>query len=212
MVIILFWHRIYSLYMWNNAKINVLFVLRCIGVLVYSTILSGWRRFSKFGFIGAIRSCSQTISYEISLRLLIIFFLLPIASFSLWNISNNLLILFLLPINFMWCLRLVSETNRAPFDFREGERELISGFNIEYRRTGFVLLFLAEYGIIILFCYFTTIIFFKKNIIFFFILLYLFIVIRRTFPRYRYDKLIQLIWIKILPIVCLFYFVFYWLI
>ncbi len=83
------------------------------------------------------------------------------------------------------------ECNRAPFDFREGERELISGFNIEYRRGGFVLLFLREYGIMILFALLTDMFFFSFRGVGV-VMILLFILLRSVFPRYRYDKLIKL--------------------
>jgi len=98
---------------------------------------------------------------------------------------------------------LVAETNRAPFDFAEGESELVSGFNVEYSRGRFVLLFLAEYGSILILSYLTSVLFFSLSIvtglIFFTVIL-----IRRVFPRFRYDKLMGLVWFKLLPLVLYF--------
>lgn len=206
LIIILFWQAIGSYYFSLNFPLNVFFVLSCFGRLIYTSLLSGWRRYSKFGFIGAIRSCSQTISYEISLNLIMISFLIFAASFSFWHIKH-IRLLVLAPIIVIWWITLVVERNRAPVDFREGERELISGYNIEYSRVGFALLFLAEYGLIILFSFFTSYLFFSLSKVVFIILLFIFVLLRRTFPRYRYDKLIKLIWLKILPFSCISYFV-----
>ena len=96
---------------------------------------------------------------------------------------------FFLYINFF--LILVIETNRTPFDFSESESELISGFNIEYSRSLFVLLFLGEYGLLIICSYLISILFFLNNIIIIFLFLFIFLIIRSSFPRFRYDILIK---------------------
>jgi len=144
------------LILWNtlpvrsiNFTFSGLILLTLVGVLVYSTLLSGWASYSKYAIIGSIRSCSQTISYEIRLALIFISILLLIKSLSLEGFLPTPLLLS--PVILIWWVSSVAENNRAPFDFREGERELIRGFNVEYRRGGFVLLFLAEYGIILFF-------------------------------------------------------------
>lgn len=186
---------------WDN-QINfykILFFLVFIGLSVYSTLVSGWRRTSKFASIGRVRSCSQSISYEISL---VFFFISFLICFSSLNQTKFLLVCSIL--FFCFWLRCVAETNRAPFDFREGERELISGFNIEFGSAGFVLLFLAEYGIILFFRGLITMLFFGINRGYFFLLFFLFIFIRRVYPRFRYDMLIKITWTKFLPISLIF--------
>jgi NADH-ubiquinone oxidoreductase chain 1 len=179
--------------------INILFLF-ILGVTVYRFVLAGWRSYSKFAYLGGVRAGVQTISYEIGLAVLIILIIIIFNNFNFLNIINSYYII-LLPIFLNWILILISETNRAPFDFAEGESELISGFNVEYGRSGFVLFFLREYSIIIFFRILTCYIF-NLNILSFFLLLFIFIRIRTSFPRYRYDKLQLIIWFKILPFLC----------
>lgn len=99
----------------------------------------------------------------------------------------------------LFWMRCVAETNRAPFDFREGERELISGFNVEYGARGFVLLFLAEYGIVLYFSMLMSLVFFCFSLLLYSLLVGVFIFIRRVYPRFRYDFLMQITWLKFLP-------------
>ncbi len=182
---------------WTN-KLNfylILFFIVFIGLSVYSTLISGWRRTSKFASIGRVRSCSQSISYEISLVFFILCFLITFSS-----LRNVFLPLLCGALFFGFWLRCVAETNRAPFDFREGERELISGFNIEFGSAGFVLLFLAEYGIILFFSCLMTMFFIKIRFFCFLVLILSFIFIRRVYPRFRYDMLINITWTKFLPL------------
>ena len=127
---------------------SLVLLLILIGLSVYTTLLAGWARIRKFASVGSIRSCGQSVSYEISLVFLLLAISILNKNFSIRIMAFNV---FLLPVLFMIFLRCVAETNRAPFDFREGERELISGFNIEFGSTGFVLLFLTEYGIVLFF-------------------------------------------------------------
>lgn len=190
---------IWSFFFYRRIKIKIIFFLIFIGVNSYSFIITGWRRFSKFSYLGGIRASSQTISYEISLTLNLL-----IRIFFFNNLKINFFkefFFFLIILNFIiWLIIILAETNRAPFDFREGERELISGFNTEYGSIGFVFFILSEYGLIIFFSYFISII---LNINIFLFILIFFLIIRSSFPRFRYDFLINLIWFKILPFVCL---------
>jgi NADH-ubiquinone oxidoreductase chain 1 len=151
--------------------------------------------------LGGIRASSQTVSYEVILTLLLFISILFFNKINL-RIKNINIYLLTLPLIIIWVITLVRETNRAPFDFREGERELISGFNIEYGARGFTLFFLAEYSIIIFFSLFLSNLINRKWFIFITIL-YIIIQIRTSFPRFRYDFLISLIWFKLLPFRCL---------
>ena len=174
----------------------LIFIIIFIGLSVYSSLISGWSGTSKFSSIGGIRSCSQSVSYEICLVFFLFCVLIIMNSVFIYN-KFYFIRLFLFMFLFFNC---VAETNRAPFDFSEGERELISGFNIEFGSGGFVLLFLAEYGIIIFFSILLSLFFFKTLFFCFFLIIFIFIFIRRVYPRFRYDILIKIIWIKFLPI------------
>lgn len=179
---------------------TAIFLVVFIGLGVYSTLVSGWRRTSKFASLGGVRSCSQSVSYEISLIFLVFCLLLFLGATKI-NARFFIFGCFLAPLFF---LRAVAETNRAPFDFSEGERELISGFNVEFGSARFVLLFLAEYGIILFFCYTISLLFFFGRGAFSALFVFFFIFIRRVYPRFRYDILIQITWTKFLPLVLLF--------
>jgi len=183
----------------SSLRYSILLFLLLVGFLVYSSLIRGWRSFSKYRVIGRIRRGSQSVSYEILLSLVVVRVILFRRRFlrakNVWGFRRFLLLL--------WFLCSLAECNRAPFDFREGERELIRGFNVEYGRRGFVLLFLREYGIIIFFSLMRDLFFFNYTgigVIF----LILLILARRVLPRFRYDKLIRLIWKTSLPFVCLF--------
>ena len=185
-------------YFYINLNLKFIFLFVFFGFSSYFFLTSGWRRFSKFGYLGGLRSSSQSLSYEI---ILIIIFLFIIVYFNNINIkiyNNIFLTIFLFYIMIIWLLLVLTETNRAPFDFSEGERELISGFNIEYSSSGFVLWFLSEYAIIIWFRFFTALIFYI-NIIFIFLFLYFLVLLRNVYPRFRYDFLIFIFWVKLMP-------------
>lgn len=157
--------------------------------MVYAILISGMVSYSKYGAIGAVRACSQTISYEVVFALLLLSLIVLFISYSFTSSMNIFILLGLLV---PWFVCLVAETNRAPFDFAEGERELVRGFNVEYGSGRFVLLFLAEYGSILILRYLTSVLFFSLSIttglIFFMVIL-----IRRVYPRFRYDKLMGLV-------------------
>lgn len=174
---------------------------------VYPLFLQGWSSNSKYPLLGAVRGVAQTISYEITLALSLFLYFLFTSKFSLitekFFSPANLLIL--VPPFFLLLISCVAETNRTPFDFSEGESELVSGFNTEFGGGLFALIFIAEYGIIIFFCYFVSKItrggrsFLGAEGTIGQILVFWWIWFRRTFPRYRYDKLLNLAWKSLLP-------------
>jgi NADH-ubiquinone oxidoreductase chain 1 len=175
---------------------------------VYGTILAGWASNSKYAFLGGLRAAAQTISYEVRILLLILFsaFLLRTCS---WDEAYKLgfpVIILLIPIGLVWFTRTVAETNRAPFDFAEGESELVSGFNVEFCGGLFVLLFLAEYTNILFISIATAIWFLPQTTlgplrlsIWIRLIALLFLLVRGAFPRLRYDLLIILCWKSFLP-------------
>lgn len=149
----------------------MLFFLCVSRLNVYGTLLAGWASNSKYALLGAIRAVAQTISYEVSLALILLFVLFVCSRFSFLDIKRMYgglwLGMLLFPIALVWFVSCVAETNRAPFDFAEGESELVSGFNVEYRGGGFALIFMAEYGNILVISLFTSILFFGGGNLFF---------------------------------------------
>lgn len=193
-----------------SFNLGILFFLACTSLGVYTVIIAGWSSNSSYSLLGGLRAVAQTISYEVRLALILMSFIVLVESFRLIEFlyyQKYIWIIFLrLPLAFVWFVSRLAETNRTPFDFAEGESELVSGFNVEYRRGGFALIFLSEYSSIlfirILFC----VIFLGSDLIsiFFFLkivfLSFCFIWVRGTLPRYRYDKLIYLAWKRFLPL------------
>ena len=186
-----------------------IFFITILRLNVYPVFLRGWSSGNKFSIMGAMRSIAQTISYEISLAVLVFIVILYLTSLSLNcinTIKSYFLFVLILPhVIGVWLISRVAETNRAPFDFAEGERELVSGFNVEYGAAGFALIFIAEYGRIYFLRHLTALIFlFKINslggLTGVTLAIFLWIWVRRTLPRHRYDLLINLAWKSILPI------------
>nr|YP_010363511.1 NADH dehydrogenase subunit 1 [Atkinsoniella thaloidea]UNZ12612.1 NADH dehydrogenase subunit 1 [Atkinsoniella thaloidea] len=207
-----------SLFMWclfpyyiNLIEFNysLLFFLCISSVGVYGLIVCGWSSNSMYSMLGCIRSVSQAISYEVSLSLILLSYFLLVDSYSFVDFfkiqCNCWFIFFSVPMFFCWFSCCLAETNRSPFDFSEGESELVSGFNIEYGSGGFALLFISEYSSIIFMCLITNMIFFGGDYIFFGFYLkliffcFVFIWVRCSLPRYRYDKLMYLAWKCYLP-------------
>lgn len=184
-----------------------LFFLITSRINIYATLAAGWASNSKYALLGAIRGIAQTISYEVRIILIL---LRPIILFISLNLTTIIwtnktpLLLLLTPRLFIWFTTALAETNRAPFDFAEGESELVSGFNTEYRRGTFALIFIAEYINILFISLLTALLFFPSqtpSVICLFTLFfsYCFIWVRGTMPRIRYDQLIALTWKTYLP-------------
>ena len=180
-----------------------------IRINIYPVLISGWASNRKYALIGALRAVAQTVSYEVCLALILMFYLcltgrmrimIIIITNSVWN-----KLIILLPIVGIWLISCLAETNRTPFDFAEGESELVSGFNIEYGRLGFALIFIAEYariflmGLIFSFMFITSTCLTIWTYFFSTLLVSFWVWVRTTFPRYRYDKLISLAWKIYLP-------------
>jgi len=190
-------------------SLSILFFLIILRINVYPLIITGWASNRKYSLIGAIRGVAQTISYEVSLALIILGVLrFSISLRVLINslINKNVSFLLFSPLFILWIISCVAETNRTPFDFAEGESELVSGFNTEYGSGVFALIFIAEYGIILLLRIMRVNLFLYRTvssifpIIWIIILRFLWIWLRATYPRYRYDILINLAWKSVLPL------------
>nr|UPL65428.1 NADH dehydrogenase subunit 1 [Sadoletus valdezi] len=201
-----------------NFNLGILFFMCCTGIGVYGVMLSGWSSNSKYALLGGLRAVAQTISYEVSMAMIMLCFILFIFSYNFTCFMTYQyyiwFVFFSLPLFFCWLSSCLAETNRAPFDFAEGESELVSGFNVEYSGAGFSFIFLSEYMNIIFMSLITVMIFLGGNLdsIFFFIkclfVMFWFIWVRGTLPRFRYDKLMYLTWKVFLPM-SLNYFLFY---
>ena len=201
-----------------NFVYSLIFMFCCLGAGIYILMLRGWSSNSNYALIGAIRGVSQTISYEVRLIFLFLSIIVLMRGFGLKNLHLNQeyiwFFVFILPIFLCWLVTILAETNRSPFDFAEGESELVSGFNIEYGRGGFALLFLAEYGIIIFISYILVLIFLGGYDVILLVnlrglgLCFYFLWVRGMLPRFRYDKLIYLVWRRILPISINYFFIY----
>nr|AWV84068.1 NADH dehydrogenase subunit 1 [Tettigades opaca] len=194
----------------TSFGLGILFFFCCTSLGVYSIMISGWSSNSNYSMLGCIRAVAQTISYEVSLVLIILCPILMIESYNILDFfcfQYNIWFVYLMfPMSMCWISSSMAETNRSPFDFSEGESELVSGFNVEYSGAGFAFIFLAEYSSIIFMSMLFCIVFLgsKINSLMFPIqialLSFLFIWVRGTLPRYRYDKLMYLAWKCYLPI------------
>ena len=193
-----------------SIRISVLFIYIILRINVYPVLFSGWASNRKYALLGRLRSVAQTVSYEVSLALILIFYLTILISLNLNMISGLNFYWYkffiFLPIIGIWLISCVAETNRTPFDFAEGESELVSGFNIEYGSVGFALIFIAEYARIIFISVIFSLMFFsfRTNNVYLYLLITFLVMVwiwaRTTFPRYRYDKLINLAWKIYLPV------------
>lgn len=171
-----------------NNRIFFILILRSI--IVYILFMLGWRSENVYGVSGGLRRSSQIIAYEV-----IIFFILIliVIYFQRWNLNNyKNSVFFLLDLFIIWLLILLVETNRSPYDFAEGERESVSGYNIEYIGVLFAYIFIAEYGILVFFRWVTSVIFlgwYRFGLVLLFL-----IVVRGFVPRRRYDILMSNCW------------------
>nr|YP_009539785.1 NADH dehydrogenase subunit 1 [Barca bicolor]AYP72723.1 NADH dehydrogenase subunit 1 [Barca bicolor] len=199
-------------YYFNMISFNlgVLFFLCCTSLGVYMIMVSGWSSNSNYALLGALRSVAQTISYEVSLSLILMSCIILIMDFNLvkFSLYQSMIwfIFMMIPLSLCCLSSMMAETNRTPFDFAEGESELVSGFNVEYSSGGFALIFLAEYSSILFMSLMFTLIYlggYDLKLVFYLKLVFIsffFIWVRGTLPRYRYDKLMYLCWKIYLPI------------
>nr|YP_009312477.1 NADH dehydrogenase subunit 1 [Schistura corica]BAV72056.1 NADH dehydrogenase subunit 1 [Schistura corica] len=201
----------------TDLNLGILFVLALSSLAVYSILGSGWASNSKYALIGALRAVAQTISYEVSLGLILLSIIIFSGGYTLQTFNTTQESIWLLipawPLAAMWYISTLAETNRAPFDLTEGESELVSGFNVEYAGGPFALFFLAEYANILLMNTLSAILFLGAthtpaipelttiNLMTKAALLsVVFLWVRASYPRFRYDQLMHLVWKNFLPL------------
>nr|YP_010585925.1 NADH dehydrogenase subunit 1 [Lepidostoma longipilosum]UZZ43648.1 NADH dehydrogenase subunit 1 [Lepidostoma longipilosum] len=193
-----------------NFNLSFLFLLSCLSVGVYFVIVMGWASNSNYAMLGGLRGMAQTISYEVSLALILLSLMILIGGFNFLELEvfqKNIWFMFLMfPLVLCMFSSMLAELNRAPFDFIEGESELVSGFNVEYSSGGFALIFLGEYSSILFMSMLMVIFYMGADLLTFMFFIKLmvlgfsFVWVRGTLPRYRYDKLMDLAWKSYLPI------------
>uniref|UniRef100_UPI0030034C53 NADH dehydrogenase subunit 1 n=1 Tax=Coridius chinensis TaxID=1028097 RepID=UPI0030034C53 len=193
-----------------NFNYGFLFFMCCTGMGVYGLLLAGWSSNSNYALLGGLRAVAQTISYEVSMALIMLCFIIFTFGFSFINFMYSQAMCWFIfmsfPLFFCWLCSCLAETNRAPFDFAEGESELVSGFNVEYSSGGFAFIFLSEYMNIIFMSMLTVIMYLGCDLysLFFYLkmvfIMFWFIWVRGTLPRFRYDKLMYLTWKLFLPL------------
>jgi len=207
----------------SDFSLGLLYTLALSSLGIYGILLAGWSANSKYAFLGSLRSTASMISYELILSTAVIIIILLTGSFNFtYIIENQQAIWFvvpLLPVFFFYFISILAETNRTPFDLPEAESELVAGFFTEHSSIIFVFFFLAEYGSIVLMSTLTAILFFGgyqmtewfindsfiniqsivlglKTCLFCF----MFVWVRATLPRLRYDQLMMFCWMNLLPI------------
>nr|YP_007624579.1 NADH dehydrogenase subunit 1 [Cacatua moluccensis]AEA35979.1 NADH dehydrogenase subunit 1 [Cacatua moluccensis]AYN50532.1 NADH dehydrogenase subunit 1 [Cacatua moluccensis] len=200
-----------------DLNLGLLFLLAMSSLAVYSILWSGWASNSKYALIGALRAVAQTISYEVTLAIILLSIVMLSGNYTMTTLATSQEPLYLLfsswPLAMMWLISTLAETNRSPFDLTEGESELVSGFNVEYSAGPFALFFLAEYANIMLMNALTTLLFLNPSTLsppseLFPLILATktlllsssFLWIRASYPRFRYDQLMHLLWKNFLPL------------
>ena len=206
----------------SDINVGILYLFSVSSLGVYGIIIAGWASNSKYAFLGALRSAAQMVSYEVSMGLIIISVLLCTGSLNLSSIvmaqKNIWFIVPLFPMFILFFISALAETNRTPFDLPEAEAEIVAGYHVEYSSLAFSLFFLGEYANMILMSALTTILFLGgwlapfdctpftlvPGVVWFILkiclLLFIFIWVRATLPRYRYDQLMRLGWKVFLPL------------
>nr|DAZ91214.1 TPA_asm: ND1 [Marinogammarus marinus] len=188
---------------------GVLFFMAVSGLSVYPILTSGWASNCKYSMLGSLRAVAQMVSYEVSLGMILLSLVWVSGSFSFRGVMEGQCLVwngfFCSPLGCVWFVSALAETNRTPYDFSEGESELVSGFNTEYGSGGFTAIFVAEYASILLMsvlfsCLFLSGGFSWGAVVKGVMVSFVFVWVRATLPRYRYDKLMGLAWKSFLPV------------
>jgi NADH-quinone oxidoreductase subunit H len=210
----------------SEINIGILYLFAISSLGVYGIIMSGWSSNSKYAFLGALRSAAQMVSYEVSIGFILVTIVICVGSFNLQSIilmqHDTWFIIPFFPLFTMFCISVLAETNRHPFDLPEAEAELVSGYNVEYSAMGFALFSLGEYANMLLMSSLIVILFFGGWLSPFLVLNFLpggvwfglkvaktaslFLVSRAGLPRYRYDQLMNIGWKVFLPVSLAYFF------
>lgn len=193
----------YPFRFWLNKSLRFLWILMFIGLIGFFILILGWRSINKFSMLGSLRSISQIISLEVGLIIVwsLIFF---IFCKSYLNLKERFFLRIFWNLLFILFLLFLIEIQRTPFDTSEGERELVRGYNTEFRGIFFTFIFLAEYINMLIFSGIIVLIFLSSFNIWWVIIFIVILLIRACYPRLRYDFLIEYAWLKILPLsICL---------
>nr|YP_009118051.1 NADH dehydrogenase subunit 1 [Brachyuropus grewingkii]AJF22812.1 NADH dehydrogenase subunit 1 [Brachyuropus grewingkii] len=197
-----------------DLQYTVLFFMCLSGLMVYPILTSGWASNCKYSMLGSLRAVAQMVSYEVSMAMVLLslvwlswsfsFYQLVESQYLLWNIFLYI------PLGYIWFVSSLAETNRTPYDFAEGESELVSGFNTEYGSSGFTLIFMSEYSSMLFMGFLFSVLFLSSAIsamVLFksMMVVFCFVWVRGTLPRYRYDKLMGLAWKSFLPVTLLMF-------
>jgi NADH-quinone oxidoreductase subunit H len=194
-----------------NIYLAAFYLLMVSSIGVYGLMLAGWSSNSVYAFLGCCRAVAQMISYELSLGVITLTVCLVVGSVNLSNMvgwqSDGFLVFILFPQLIMWFICCLAETNRAPFDLTEAEAELVAGYHVEYSGMGFALFFIAEYSNMFMMSLFCSMLFFgggSGNSLLWALemtlIVSVFVWVRATLPRYRYDQLMRLGWKTLLPL------------
>nr|YP_010308870.1 NADH dehydrogenase subunit 1 [Rhipicephalus camicasi]UMB51141.1 NADH dehydrogenase subunit 1 [Rhipicephalus camicasi] len=201
-----------------NLNMSIIFFLCISSLASYTILFSGWASNSKYSLIGSYRGFAQVISYEVSMAMILISLAIIPQSYNFLSFlkfqETFPLIFSFLPLFIIWVITILAELNRVPFDLAEGESELVSGFNIEYGSWLFAIIFMSEYGNIMLISFLSYYLFLGlKNftLLFILFLMMMIVMIRGTYVRMRYDQLMMMAWKMILPQSIIFLFLSYFI-
>ena len=204
-VLFLDWLCLPFFFFFFNFQFSFLFLLCLVGFSVYRGLLRRIMRKSKYSSVGGLRASSQRVSFEIAFSLYFLCFFFFISSLEV----SFLFCFFVFFLFFPFIFLSLAELGRAPFDFSEGERELVRGYNTEYSSVAFALLFLGEYGVLLFFCVLGSVFFFYGSFLFLFFFFWVLLFFRSCFPRFRYDFLMSFFWKTLLPVSLFLFFSFF---
>jgi NADH-ubiquinone oxidoreductase chain 1 len=205
-----FWVIVDCLFVGLYRSLVVLFAFSFFSLSVYSVFFIGYGSNSSYSFAGMVRSVSQTVSYEVNIFIVILGFCYLVGRYSFRDLLSFQFgvkfVVSTLPLFCLWITFVLSESGRPPFDFSEGESELVSGFNVEYGGLLFAFIFIAEYGMIGFMGLLSSVLFFGRGVLSVYYLFFVcfFLLVRSSYPRYRYDKLMLVSWLVFLPFVLIF--------